>query len=97
MTDPLANCLPGGPVPTTPPPTPLDEFFFFFAKAEITRKKLVLKRYVICLKMLEMANSETQIFKDFWGSMTPDPSRKFAPSALHGYNYKTNKTKILMN
>ena len=43
MTDPLANCLPGGPVPTTPPPTPLDEFFFFCKSRDYEKKTSVKK------------------------------------------------------
>ena len=42
----------------------------------------VLNQHKICLKMLEMATLETQIFKNFWWSMPPDSPRKLAPSAL---------------
>ena len=47
-------------------------------------KKLyvVLNKYEICLKILEMAILETHIFKTFWESMPPDLPRKLAPSAL---------------
>ena len=39
--------------------------FFFFTKAKFTSKKLVLNEYEICLKILEMAILEIQIFKTF--------------------------------
>ena len=37
-------------------------------------KKLVLNKYKICLKMLEIAILETQIFKNFGETMPLDPS-----------------------
>ena len=40
-------------------------------KSEVYEQKLVLNEYEICLKMLEMAILETQIFKNFWGSVLP--------------------------
>ena len=55
---------PGGPVPT---------FWIFFTKAKFMSKKLVLNLYEICLKMLEMAILEIEIFKNFWGTNAPDP------------------------
>ena len=39
---------------------------------------MVLNEYEICLKMLEMAILETQIFKNVWGSMHPDLLGKLA-------------------
>ena len=45
----------------------------FFTKAKFSSKKLLLDEYEICLKMLEIAILETQIFKNFWGGMPPDP------------------------
>ena len=62
-----------------PPP-----FLDFFLQKRSLLAKLVLKEHKICLKMLEMAILETQIFKNFCGSMPPDPPRKLAPSALVG-------------
>ena len=64
---------PGGVVP----PPFLD---FFKYKNEVYEQKNVLNE--ICLKMLEMAIIETQIFKNFWGSISPDLPRKLAPSAF---------------
>ena len=46
---------------------------FLFTKAKFTSKKVVLNEYEICLKMLEMAILETQIFKKFLGSMRQHP------------------------
>ena len=48
---------PGGPVPPF-----LD---FFFLQKRSLPAKLVLNEYESCLKMLEMAILETQIFKKF--------------------------------
>ena len=62
--------------------TPLSPLDFFLTKAKFTSKKLVLDEYEVCLKMLEMANLETQIFKTFRKGMPQDPSRKLAPLAL---------------
>ena len=45
-------------------------------------KNEVLNEYRIYLKMLEMAVLKTQIFKNFWGSMTPNPPTKLAPLVL---------------
>ena len=52
----------------SPPPPPLFGFFPFFTKMKFTSKKfyVVLNEYEICLKMLEMAILETQIFEDSW-------------------------------
>ena len=36
-------------------------------------KKFALNEYQICLKMLEIEILETQIYKNFLGSMLPDP------------------------
>ena len=55
-----------GPVPT---------FWIFFTKAKIMSKKLVLNLYEICLKMLETAILEIEIFKHFWGTDAPDPQK----------------------
>ena len=49
------------------------DFWSFFTKAKFTSKKSILNEYEICLKMLEMAIFETQIFKNVWGSIPPDP------------------------
>ena len=57
-------------------------FFSFFTKTKFTSKKVVLNEYEICLKLLQMAILETQIFKNFWGSMPPNPPRKLTSSAL---------------
>ena len=65
---------------TCAPPPPLLDFFFLQKRSLLA--KLVLNKHKICLKMLEMAILETQIFKNFCGSMPPDPPRKLAPSAL---------------
>ena len=63
-------------------PPPL--FGVSFTKAKFTSKKVVLNKYKICLKMLEMAILETQIFKNFWESMPPDPPWKAHTFAVHG-------------
>ena len=42
------------------PPPPFLKFFF--TKVKFTSKEIVLNNYEICLKMLEMAILETQIF-----------------------------------
>ena len=57
-------------------------FWDFFLQKRSLLAKLVLNEHKICLKMLEMAIFETQIFKNFRGSMSPDPPRKLAPSSL---------------
>ena len=57
----------GGPWGTVP------TFWIFFTKAKFMSKKLVLNLYEICLKMLEMAILEIEIFKNFWGTNAPDP------------------------
>ena len=46
---------------------------FFFSQKQSLQAKIVLNKYKICLKMLEMAILEIQIFKNFWESMPPDP------------------------
>ena len=61
-----------------PPPF----WILFFLQKRSLLAKLLLNEHKICLEMLEMAILETQIFKNFWGSMHPDPPRKLAPSAL---------------
>ena len=48
-------------------------WFFFFYKSEVYQQKVVLNEYEICLKMLEMATSETQIFKNVWGACPQNP------------------------
>ena len=69
---------------SSPPPSPSSDYFSFY-KSKVYLQKLVLNEYEICLKMLEMAILETQIFKIFWGGgMPPDPPRKLAPLALVG-------------
>ena len=45
-------------------PPPL--FGFFFLQKRSLLAKLVLNEHKICLKMLEMAILETQIFENFW-------------------------------
>ena len=75
----LAVADPRGGMGGLCPPPP---FLIFFLQKRILLAKLVLNEHKICLKMLEMAILETQIFKNFWGSMLPDPLRKLAPSAL---------------
>ena len=65
--------VPGGAMLPPPP------FGFYFTKAKFTSKKILLDEYEICLKMLEMAILETQIFKSFSGSMSP---RKLVPLVL---------------
>ena len=62
----------GAPV-APPPPPPVLIFFFFFYKSEVYQQKFLLNEYEMCLKMLEMAILKTQIFKNFWGGMPPDP------------------------
>ena len=58
-------------------------WIFFKYKNEVYEQKNVLNVLnEICLKMLEMAIIETQIFKNFWGSISPDLPRKLAPSAF---------------
>ena len=58
---------PGGGAGVPPSLTPLGVFFFF--KSEVyEQKKLVLNEYEICLKILEMAILETQIFKNIESS-----------------------------
>ena len=54
---------------------PLPPFWIFFTKMNLTSIKLVSNEYEICLKVLEMAilHVETQIFKNFWGSMPHTP------------------------
>ena len=74
---------PGGPC--DPPFFGFFFIYFFYTKAKFTSNKLVFKTvYEICLKMLEMAILETQIFKHFCRSMPPDPPRKLGPSAFVG-------------
>ena len=41
-------------------------FGFFFLQKRSLLAKLVLNEHKICLKMLEMAILETQIFENFW-------------------------------
>ena len=58
-------------------------WIFFKYKNEVYEQKNVLNVLnEICLKMLEMAIIETQIFKNIWGSISPDLPRKLAPSAF---------------
>ena len=65
-----------------PPPPFFWSFLIIFIKVRFKSKKLVLNEYEICFKMMEMANLETQIFKNFWGSMLTDPPRKLMPLVL---------------
>ena len=54
-----------------PPPPPIWSFFLF-TKAKFTSKKYsILNKYEICLKMLEMAILETEIFKNFPWKLAP--------------------------
>ena len=55
--------------------------FFFFTKAKFTSKKLVLNEYEICLKILEMAILEIQIFKTFWKACPQTPGKACAVGA----------------
>ena len=52
------------------PVAPLLGYSFYIRK--FTSTKISIKQYDICLKILEMANLDTQNFKNFWGSMPSD-------------------------
>ena len=47
-------------------------------------KKLVLDEYEICLKMLEMAILDKQIFKNSWGACPQTPPGKTCAFGAHG-------------
>ena len=55
---------------------------FFFLQKRSLLAKLILNEYEICLKMLEMAILETQIFKHFWGACPQTPLLKILDPPL---------------
>ena len=91
----LAVADPGGAGEPVPPPFGI----FFLTKAKFTtEQKLVLNEYEICLKMLEIAILETQIFKTFGGGgIPPDLPRKLAPKNISVLNTSQKTLKYFVS